>query len=243
MEGQESNSKIHVVFFSISIILFCLGAVLGMSLSVSRDVLASFALCGDAMHRSNENTKAIVAQEYAALDNTADGQTTDTNAQRLQQLSYEMVRWIEQLRFDMILYVDGETEAIQYARNEVATSNNVPYVPATEIVEKDALNPSWFFLEDIDKTVSQNCRATELKLKLNTYKEAILELVPAEKQEKVRQELTFLNTDGHYENYYEETITWEEYLFEHVMACAVATELDAIIGDIKTAEYIILRNL
>ena len=86
-------------------------------------------------------------------------------------------------------------------------------------------------------------RAAELKNKINEYKLAVLQLVPAEKRNVVEQKLDFLSTANVYDRRNEREVSWEEFLFQYTLASAAAMELETLSLDIQSAELIILKNL
>lgn len=235
MENQKSNAKMYVTFFAVSIILFATAAMIGLSINVSKDHLNAVTSAGEAIHRSCVNTEEMMYQEYAQLFDMQDT-TFNPNAKRLRDLSSDLISYIQLLRYEMIQYVDGKQAAADNAHEFLG---KVPYIRASAIMNKDNVDAQMQFMLGRQPT----SRATELKNKINEYKLAVLQLVPAEKRNVVEQKLDFLSTANVYDRRNEREVSWEEFLFQYTLASAAAMELETLALDIQSAELIILKNL
>ena len=235
MENQKSNAKMYVAFFAISIILFATAAMIGLSINVSKDHLEAVTSAGEAIHRSYVNTEEMVYQEYAQLSGMQDT-TFNPDAKQLRDLSSDLIHYIQFMRYELIQYVDGQQAA---ADNAHAFMGGVPYISASAIMNKDNVDAQMQFMLGRQPT----SRATELKNKINEYKLAVLQLVPAEKRNVVEQKLAFLSTANVYDRRNERDESWEEFMFQYTIASAAAMELETLALDIQSAELIILKNL
>lgn len=235
MENQKSNAKMYVAFFAVSIILFATAAMIGLSINVSKDHLESVTSAGEAIHRSYVNTEEMMYQEYAQLSGMQDT-AFNPDVKQLRDLSSDLIHYIQFMRYELIQYVDGQQAA---ADNAHAFMGGVPYISASAIMNKDNVDAQMQFMLGSQPT----SRATELKNKINEYKLAVLQLVPAEKRNVVEQKLAFLSTANVYDRRNERDESWEEFLFQYTLASAAAMELETLALDIQSAELIILKNL
>lgn len=235
MENQKSNAKMYVTFFAVSIILFATAAMIGLSINVSKDHLNAVTSSGEAIHRSYVNTEEMMYQEYAQLLEAQDT-TFNPNMEQLRNLSSDLISYIQHLRYEMIQYVDGQQAA---ADNAHEFMGGVPYVSASAIMNKDNVDAQMQFMLGSQPT----SRATELKNRINEYKSAVLQLVPAEKRSVVQQKLAFLSTASVYDRRNEREESWEEFMFQYTLASAAAMELETLALDVLSAELIILKNL
>lgn len=235
MENQKSNAKMYVAFFAVSIILFATAAMIGLSINVSKDHLKAVTSAGEAIHRSYVNTEEMMYQEYAQLSGMQDT-AFNPDVKQLRDLSSDLIHYIQFMRYEMIQYVDGKQAA---ADNAHAFMGGVPYISASAIMNKDNVDAQMQFMLGRQPT----SRATELKNKINEYKLAVLQLVPAEKRNVVEQKLAFLSTANVYDRRNERDESWEEFMFQYTIASAAAMELETLALDIQSAELIILKNL
>ncbi|MDD6582383.1 MAG: hypothetical protein PUF10_06885 [Bacteroidales bacterium] len=235
MENQKSNAKMYVAFFAVSIILFATAAMIGLSINVSKDHLKAVTSAGEAIHRSCVNTEEMVYQEYAQLSGMQDT-AFNPDVKQLRDLSSDLIHYIQFMRYDLIQYVDGQQAA---ADNAHAFMGGVPYISASAIMNKDNVDAQMQFMLGRQPT----SRATELKNKINEYKLAVLQLVPAEKRNVVEQKLDFLSTANVYDRRNERDESWEEFMFQYTIASAAAMELETLSLDIQSAGLIILKNL
>lgn len=235
MENQKSNAKMYVAFFAVSIILFATAAMIGLSINVSKDHLESVTSAGEAIHRSYVNTEEMVYQEYAQLSGMQDT-AFNPDVKQLRDLSSDLIHYIQFMRYELIQYVDGQQAA---ADNAHAFMGGVPYISASAIMNKDNVDAQMQFMLGRQPT----SRATELKNKINEYKLAVLQLVPAEKRNVVEQKFDFLSTANVYDRRNEREASWEDFKFQHTLASAAAMELETLALDIQSAELIILKNL
>lgn len=235
MENQKSSAKMYVAFFAVSIILFATAAMIGLSINVSKDHLEAVTSAGEAIHRSYVNTEEMMYQEYAQLSGMQDT-AFNPDVKQLRDLSSDLIHYIQFMRYELIQYVDGQQAA---ADNAHAFMGGVPYISASAIMNKDNVDAQMQFMLGRQPT----SRATELKNKINEYKLAVLQLVPAEKRNVVEQKLDFLSTANVYDRRNEREVSWEEFMFQYTIASAAAMELETLALDIQSAELIILKNL
>lgn len=235
MENQKSNAKMYVAFFAVSIILFAMAAMIGLSINVSKDHLKAVTSAGEAIHRSCVNTEEMVYQEYAQLSGMQDT-AFNPDVKQLRDLSSDLIHYIQFMRYELIQYVDGQQAA---ADNAHEFMGGVPYISASAIMNKDNVDAQMQFMLGRQPT----SRATELKNKINEYKSTVLQLVPTEKRSVLEQELAFLSTADVYDRRNERDESWEEFMFQYTIASAAAMELETLTLDIYSAELIILKNL
>ena len=160
-----------------------------LALNVSKDILEAFNVVDESLALSNISVKESMQQQYAALYNSDDPKAADaqTKAKQLQKLTDDMVYYIENLRFELVKYVDGDNADGVKEAQELAKKNGqkVPFVPVEKIDGKDNFDkPTHFFLADSEGK-NPDTRAYQLKEKLKNYRAAILKLVSEQNRSKV----------------------------------------------------------
>ncbi len=222
--------RTQTIIFAVAIIIFSIAAAFGIALNVSKDVTYGYVQSGNAVHRSNENIRKIVDDQYADFysDSTNMDEETLKKTRELQRLTENTIRYIQEVRYEMICFVDG--------REQQSSDTLVPYICSEKLIDKTNWDKTTYFMLG-QNDQGQECCADLLKKKIDEYKNAIIQLVDKNEQYKMKLQLDFLNTDSRGE------ISWQEHHFSHSLEIVAATELDAIINDVITAEYICLKNL
>lgn len=241
MEEKKSNSKIRILIFAVAIIAFCMGSAIGLSYSVGKSKINADTIGADAVHRANAATEICVAQQIDEFQKSAVDSAVKQKAARLHELSQNLCASIMQLRFEVIAFTDGETEAVMAAQAKAKSSNTVPYVLASDIQSKDCFDKVTYYMLGIDG--EQNSRATQLKHDIDAYRTEIVKLLPNEQWDALQNELSFLYTFDREPRPGAADGKWETYYFDHIILVAAATNLEALAGDVMMAEAIVLKYL
>ena len=241
MEEKKSNSKIRILIFAAAIIAFCIGGAIGLTYSVGKIKVNADTVGANAVHRTYVAVDTCVAQRFSDFQNSSADSATKQKAAQLHQLSQNLRASILQLRFDVIAFVDGETEAVKMARAKASSTNSIPYVDASNIQCKDNFDVVTYYL--LKGENGQDCRASRLKADMEAYRTEIIKLAPYEQWETLQQELDFLYTFDRAPMPDAPDGKWETRLFDHVILVAAATNLEALASDVATAEVIVLKYL
>ncbi|HOF15658.1 MAG TPA: gliding motility protein GldM [Bacteroidales bacterium] len=195
-----------------------------LALNVSKDILDAFIIVNDTMEQTNANFTSKVEQSYIlfekALENEKDKvEPFYKKALKVKKESDEMVAYIEQIKKEMFMAVDGLKE-------EEVKGKSLKDMDARDNYDK----PTQYF---IGQTGSG--KAIELKNKINAYKKNLISIVNSQKYNTIIKEA--LVTDGDYRNTSGEPETWEQHNFDHIVAAACYTILNKIIGEVRNTEY------
>lgn len=241
MEEQNSNGKIHVIIFALIIIFFPIGIFLGLSYRThTHDDLVALSLSSEAIHHTFINTSQCAEDRFNAFCASSTDSENTEKAKKLHELSQKLSDDIMKLRFDLIAYTEGNSDAVVAARASTQ-ANALSYISASEIKQPGAYDsPMQFLLGNGDLQESQ---ATKLKLKLREYKTALLYMVPTDRLKDLEHDLSFLNTDEYITDQYREDEPWEYYYFKLIILVTAAMELETMANDVRMAEIIVLKYL
>lgn len=208
-----------------------------LALNVSKDILNAFAVVDETLVTSTSITNQGNSnfQKRLALEKASQGEEKVKQAEKMvNQIvreSDELVKFIEQLKSDLLIYVDGTDKTKEGKLKQ-----------AMDISQKDNKSKVTQFMFGDDKTGSNN-KATELKTKIEKYRNSLLSLIPADKtQEKTHYSTqigldvnkTFLNNDKAQE-------TWQNHYFYNQIMIAAFTLLNKTIGEVRNAQSIMLN--
>src|SRR5574344_268096 len=149
-----------------------------LALNVSKDLLDAFNVVDETMTNYNISLTQANNVKYSAIesDTSANGKIAQAKAKQLQKLNNDMVAYIDNLRMDVVKYVDGEEKV-----NKVLGETGVSLVPVKQIEGKDNFDKPTFYM--LEEQVEGKCRAERLKDKINEYKANILKLLPTKKKD------------------------------------------------------------
>lgn len=216
-----------------------------LALNVSKDILDAFNVVDDSLTQSNMSVTDAMRSQYSVLfaSEEAKADNAKAKAKKLQQLTNDMTDYIEQLRFDLIKYVDGEdSDAVQEAIKEAKKEGRkIPNVPVMNIEGKDNFDkPTHFMLGDNEGN-SPDCPAVKLKQKLITYRAEILKLVSDPK--KVEKNIKGLSVAPHKDSKTKEEIRWEIYNFDHLITAGTVILLSKMVNEVKNAESTVYQQI
>lgn len=221
-----------------------------LALNVSKDILAAFDVVDATLNQSNANVKEAISSQYASLQMSEDAKADKAKkkAAELKKLTDETVCFIETMRFEMTKEIEGEkAECVQRAiANAKKEGWSVPIVPVEDLENKDNFDkPTYFMLGDSEGR-DPNCRAQQLKKKINEYKTKSLALIENEALRKEAEGKLLLNTENHKRNPAkkgDEDKTWEVYNFDHLIHSGAVILLSKLAGDVKAAESEVFQAL
>jgi gliding motility-associated protein GldM len=207
-----------------------------LALNVSKEIINAFVTVNDSLEASNANTTTRNARIYTdfekAMKNDAKkvGPFND-KAQKTKKLSTEMIAYIDGLKKELIVKVDGleANAAVPAARNiEKKDDYDVP----TNIMCGD-------------KADGRGHKATEFKNKINEFKAATLKnLEPADQKLFGPRLDALLNTkDPAPDQVADNKSTWEMANFYHNPVVATIALLTKYQADIRNVESELINHL
>ena len=204
-----------------------------LALNVSKEMLDAFIV----VNKSVENTKANFASK---IDDTYDRfeQQYKINpnkvgpywekAQRAKQLSEQLIRYIDSVKYAVIIRTDGLIKTVEHAKN----------TPLGQVHAKDMFTEPtrYFFGRSEDGTTGE---AGKLKRKINNYRNQMLEIAG----EPLDSDRLGLITKGPYYNADGKLLTWEQYNFYYTILAADVTILNKFISEVQNAEFDVVSHL
>ena len=203
-----------------------------LALNVSKDIINAFVTVNESMEQTNENFDKKLTETYTNFEKQAliggpVAQDWYTKAQEAKKLSDDLVKYLESLKTELILFSDRNIKD-----KAVADTISLRRVSAKDNFD----DPTRFFLgTDVTKG-----RAEEMKAKFKEFREKITQLVKPEDRDKLR---IGLETDGKYKDEYGKELSWEKYYFYHTILAADMVILNKYIAEVKNAEYDVVARL
>ena len=201
-----------------------------LALNVSAEILNAFVVVDDTLVTSTTNATRQNANDYnwfeAQKTILGEAKIHDayTNAKKLRTETNEMVKYIEQMRRDLIYAVDKDS------LDEKGNSKTV-----STIKKKDNFDiPTDFMIN--------NGNAKKLKERIKQYKTNILKLVK-ESDKKGMEAAIGLDVDSKFKSEDGGELSWEDHNFDHIIAAASVTLLNKLTGEVRNAESTMLTYL
>ncbi len=208
-----------------------------LALNVSADILNAFIVVDETLVTSTKNSVQQNSNDYSWFDaqKTLLGQAkvepAYTNAQKLKKETNELVKYIENLRQELIFEVDGDS--LVEIKDE--TGKNVKVAKTVATIEKK---------DNFDKPTDFMIRqghGEDLVKHIQAYKTNVLKLVDKEHQEYIKSALG-MDVDAKYtKDGFSQT--WVEHNFDHIISAAAVTLLNKTIGEVRNAESTMLAYL
>ncbi|MCR4681277.1 MAG: gliding motility protein GldM [Bacteroidales bacterium] len=208
-----------------------------LALNVSADILNAFIVVDDTLQTSTRNATHQNSNDYnwfeqqKLLLGEAKIHDAYVSAQSLKKQTNEMVSYIENLKKDLIMYVDGDT--LVEVKGPDGKKTKVAATVATMKSKENFDKPSDYMIN--------KGHGKELKNKILAYKKNILKMVKAADRERLSKAIG-LDVEQKY-NKEGATQTWEEHNFDHIIAAAAITLLNKEVGEVRNAESLILNYL
>jgi gliding motility-associated protein GldM len=222
------------------LVLTCL-----LAMNVSKDILAGFVTVNNSLERTNSNftssTDNIMKGFKAALEKEPAGQFYFQRAMMVRDYSKELIAYIDNLKKHVTAktsknpgYMDSTNWNLKY----VDAKDNYD-IPTHELIGNET-NPS--------KGANS---AFELKSKLNTYHDKILQIfekggkkfLQADIQEVKTKIQGIVPSVGKEDTEHGVPVTWENKNFNHMPLAAVITYLTKLQTDVKNTEAEMVSKL
>ena len=196
-----------------------------LALNVSKDIIEAFSLVDDTMVSSTANTIAKNESDYSwlqaqkAILGPEKVKEAEQKANTLKQKTDALIEQIDQIKKDLIIYVDKTYEDKEGNPKTVATLKS----------KDERSKPTQFMIEQGN--------ATKMKEAIIKYKAEILSLVDDPNQRAAMEKTIGLNVEQTYAGKEgAKTQTWEEHNFYDVIMSAAVTLINTTEGEVRNAE-------
>ncbi len=196
-----------------------------LALNVSVEILNSFVVVNESMETTNAtlNSKTDLLYRQFEQANERDPAKVGpfwTKAQEVQKLSQGIKDYITQMKWEIIAKEDKKT--IEEAKT----------LPLSQVEAKDKYDEctNYFFGMSQD---GSGGKSSELKKKIDTYKQAVMDLLPENSRGKIRHGL---DTKGPYKDKDGLTQNWEQHNFYHTILAANVVILNKLVADVSNLE-------
>jgi gliding motility-associated protein GldM len=168
-------------------------------------------------------------------------------AKKLQDLTKDMVKYIETIRWEMTIDVDGENASGVQEAQKAAKNGEVPCVPVSQIEGKENVDkPTAFMIGSSDKP-DPDKYAVKLKKKLTDYHASLLKFIENEEGKRhpqIEEMLSRLKpADMVYSAHKKKEVPWEIYNFSHLNTGSQVILLNKMISEVKYAEGVVLNYI
>lgn len=219
-----------------------------LALNVSKDMLEAFLVVNESMENTIEVFENKLGTLYTDFEKQYQLKPQKVGdywqkAQEARKLSNELKDYVDHMIFDVVRQSEGKdsVELFQDVYKMVKVAD--PYNPRKEI-EVPLLDMNLVATKDkYDESTNyfiNKGKAKELREKIETYKTAMLNLVPPQYRENIK---LGLDTDGPFFNVDGEKQTWELHHFYHTILAASVTIMNKIKAEVQTAEFDITQEL
>ena len=203
-----------------------------LALNVSKEMLDAFLVVNESVELTNENFTSKIEDTYIAFNKKHSNDPVKVKpfldkAQQAKQLSNEMIAYVENLKYELI------------SRTEKIPIDSAKVVKLSKVLNKDDYDtPTNFFMGGSED--GSRGYGSELKSKIDNYRQSMLGLLSPEEQTMVK---LGLKTDGEYEDANSKPLNWVQYNFYHTILAADVAILNKIISEIYNAEFDIVKFL
>jgi gliding motility-associated protein GldM len=200
-----------------------------LALNVSKDILSAFSIVDETLVTSNQITVSKNNQDYAELNRQKVIMGEDKvarefeKAMQIKELSNNIVIYIEEVKKQLIEFVDGGS-----AINPDGSIKTVAQLNAKDNISK----PSQFMILDGN--------AEKLKKEINRYRDKLLTFIDEKDRESMLKTIG-LDVNAKYKNASGTPETWETHYFDNVIFAASVTLLNKIIGEVRNTESAVLK--
>ena len=203
-----------------------------LALNVSKNILDAFSIIDEATVISTKNTERSLNSDYnfllrqKALKGEEKIGVPLQKITQLQQISDDMVQYVEKIKTDLLNAVDGG------ALNKAGKPKSVQ-----DIAKKDDISSTTNFMYN-------SGLAKQLKEKIESHRNAILGIVkdPAKQERNTKiEESVGLSVDGEYFNNNGKPESWEAHNFSGTILVAAVTMLNKTIDEIRNAQSVISK--
>jgi gliding motility-associated protein GldM len=211
-----------------------------LALNVSKQILDAFLVVNESMESTNESLSARIEGRYAKFDqqykmNKDKVEPFWKQAQAIKSQSEELIKYIEQLKFELVKVSERKTaeeiDALYYKDTTINDKKKRVLVLA-DVPTKDKYDATTHYL------VRDNGKgeAFELSKRMHAFRTTILTTMNLPETDTKIGLVT--NEDGHtYHDADGQPQNWEQHNFYHTILAADITILNKIIGEVKSAEY------
>jgi gliding motility-associated protein GldM len=207
-----------------------------LALNVSKEIINAFVTVNDSLETSNSNTNTRNARIYSDFEKAMQNDKVkvgpfNEKAQKTKKLSADMIAYIDGLKKDIIVKVDG-------------LEPNAKVPEARDIEKKDDYDVPTNYMCG-DKADGRGHKASEFKKKIEEFRIATLKNLSAEDQKLFTPRLEqLLNTkDPDPKDIRDNKATWEMANFYHNPVVASIALLTKYQADIRNVESEIINHL
>ena len=219
-----------------------------LALNVSKDMLEAFLVVNESMENTIEVFENKLGNLYLEFEKQYQLKPQKVGdywqkAQEARRLSNELKRDVDHMIFDVVRQSEGKDSVTLMEKSFETKMTHDPYNPRKEIAVP-MLNMSKVATKDkYDESTNyfiNRGQAKKLREKIETYKIAMLNLVPPEFRENIKMGL---ETEGPFYSADGEKQTWELHHFYHTILAASVTIMNKIKAEVQTAEFDVTAEL
>ncbi|MBG0781928.1 MAG: hypothetical protein H0S84_06645 [Bacteroidales bacterium] len=220
-----------------------------LALNVSKDILDAFLVVNDSMEITNQSFATKVTSQYAKFETQynlepAKVESYWVKAKDVRQKSYELIEYIEDMKIDLVARSERITReealATYFEKQSVPDQFNPGEMRDQYMLNLNILPSRDSYDESTNYLIGQNKngKAYELAIKMNEFRDYILEIIGQQFEDRIG-----LVTTGKFKDASGTPQDWEYYNFYRTILAADITLLNKIIAEIQTAEFDAINTL
>lgn len=204
-----------------------------LALNVSKEMLDAFLVVNESVESTIENFSSKIDAVYSKFEqqyliSPEKNKIFWKDAQKADSLTKDIETFIEDVKYELIMQSEKSIETIEQAKN----------TPLHLIKSKDKYTePTRYFFGNSED--GSGGAAGELKTRINSYRQQMLELM----NQPLDSKRLGLYTDGAYQNATGQPQNWEQHNFYYTILAADVTILNKLISEVHNAEFDVINYL
>ncbi len=220
-----------------------------LALNVAKDILDAFLVVNDSMEVTNQSFATKIASQYAKFETQyklepAKVESYWEKAKDVRQKSYELIEHIEDMKIELVARSERinreEALATYFKKQAVPDQFNPGQMRDQYVLNLNSVPSRDKYDEPTNYLIGQNKngKAYELALKMNEYRNYVLEIIGQQFEDRIG-----LVTAGKFKDASGTPQDWEYYNFYRTILAADITLLNKVIAEIQTAEFDAVNTL
>ncbi|MBP1644708.1 MAG: hypothetical protein H6Q16_283 [Bacteroidetes bacterium] len=221
----------------ISMMYLVLTAMLALNVSV--EILQAFVTVGDNMETTNKLFSSKIENSYYNFERAynANKEKVGPNwikAQEVRKSTKEMIKYIDDMQYDLIVYVDGLKGGKEEAK-KILSEKGFEGVKAKD----NATSPTRYFMGGSED--GSGAKGMELRKKIEAYQAKMLTLADPRFVERLKK--MQINTKGKFKNKAGQNLNWQMYNFNNTITLADLVILKKLKSEVQNAEFDVVNDL
>lgn len=221
----------------ISMMYLVLTAMLALNVSV--EILQAFVTVGDNMETTNKLFSSKIDNSYYNFERaySANKEKVGPNwikAQEVRKATDEIVKYIDDMQYDLVAYVDG-LKGGKVEAKKILLEKGFEGVKSKD----NSTSPTRYFIGASEN--GSGAKAMELRKKIEAYQAKMLTLADPRFVDRLKK--MQINTQAKFKNKSGQELNWQMYNFNNTILLADLVILKKLKSEIQNAEFDLVNDL